>query len=968
MSALKQIGTLQYMGSKSRIIEHICKPIVSSNDITRVVDLFAGTGSVSYALQGYKDIVSNDIEYYSYVINQAILNGCNLPQKEEQTFWAFVESQHDKISKEIRESIYAEESFFVSDVNYEDYRLFCENTPSVFSRSSDDNRLTPIKKLVSKVIPGNKPKTQLPCLFLTYYANAYFGIKQCSHIDAIASAIHSISNRQVQYVLLAVLMSVMSATASTTTHFAQYLKVKDKITCNNLIEKRKVDLISEMRRQLNEYREAGLLERKQDISDCYNLDYIDCLESVPMDSSTLVYADPPYFKEHYSRYYHILNTLCLYDYPDISINPQTHMYAVGRYRVGRSVSNFGKRSMALEAFSNLINSCADAGAQLMISYSDNSIVNIDDLRSLVEKRFNVKIRKVDLNHSNQGRASCSKVGEYLFSCRPINSLAVIGEKLKLIKEIKPIVDNPAGFMHNYMARKPHNIVSAIIDSFTPANGTVYDPMVGSGTTLIEASKLGRKAIGADINPVAYKICKASLTGWNVEKVFFLFDSFCSEVKRTCEHLYVFNEGNESRLIERCHFNQKDDQLIPTLYWYKKFLKNGELSGRVKAEASENFISSYNSFYNYQITNIDDKRLLPNSRIAIKHSDSVYKYFCNRNLVAMDIIIDVLNRYRNDYGYELLELLVSSSLNLIKLSDKKASSQMPYWIPKTNVTSRNANFIVEQKVLAFKEGLLYLRENCKHFITDNSSESDDGVFVYNTAAQTISHRSLPNDSIDLILTDPPYIDQVPYLEYSQLWDSVFRWKAMTENTLIAEMVVSDAPSRKKDINDFNSIFSHIISRAGKSLKHNGFFIMFYHTFNLKSWSHIFSLMREQGLSYCHQIPIAAPRKSFKAIMSPKSTLDGNYVVVFQKNDFRKANVFNGSLDDAKYMAVECARRIITSGIDVTTQELYDRGMLRDAFEEGYINILADSYKSLAEVISGDFECIDGLWREQLCTGF
>ena len=70
MNQYKEITTLQYMGSKGRIISHICEPIIKNNNITTVVDLFAGTGSVGYALKPYKNVISNDIEHYAYVINE----------------------------------------------------------------------------------------------------------------------------------------------------------------------------------------------------------------------------------------------------------------------------------------------------------------------------------------------------------------------------------------------------------------------------------------------------------------------------------------------------------------------------------------------------------------------------------------------------------------------------------------------------------------------------------------------------------------------------------------------------------------------------------------------------------------------------------------------------------------------------------------------------------------------------------
>ena len=77
MNQYNEISTLQYMGSKTRIISHICEPIIKTKSIKAVVDLFAGTGSVGYALKTPKNIISNDLEYYAYIINHAILNRAN---------------------------------------------------------------------------------------------------------------------------------------------------------------------------------------------------------------------------------------------------------------------------------------------------------------------------------------------------------------------------------------------------------------------------------------------------------------------------------------------------------------------------------------------------------------------------------------------------------------------------------------------------------------------------------------------------------------------------------------------------------------------------------------------------------------------------------------------------------------------------------------------------------------------------
>lgn len=955
MNRYSEISTLQYMGSKSRIISHICDPIIKNKSIKTVVDLFAGTGSVGYALKPYKNIISNDLEYYAYIINKAILNGCSFSESDEASFWTAVEHQYAILQKRVSVALSAEKGFFVDDVDYKSYQTFCEKTPSVFETQSNDPRMKELVELVSHVTPGNTPNLDFPCLFLTYFANAYFGIAQCCQIDALRSVIEQFKDENIKNILLTVLMSAMSATASTTTHFAQFLKVKNKSTCNNLLSKRKINIIKECKTLLNEYRKAGLCSKEDRAkSDCYNLDFSECLDSITLDEHTLVYADPPYFKEHYSRYYHVLNTLCLYDYPAMAVNPQTHELSIGRYREDRRVSDFGKKAKALGAFEILITKCAAAGAWLTMSYSDNSIVDIVDLQTLAEKQYDVLIEKVELSHSKQGRSSTSKVDEYIFICRPKQFVLDVDEKLSVIKELKPIVDNPAGFMHNYMARKPYNVVSEIIKRFCPDNGCVYDPMFGSGTTIIEASKLGRKAIGTDINLLAYKLCKTSLTKWDLSKVECAIDSFCKDVQSSCNSLYMHIEDEENRILERCHFDRHGTELVPTMYWYK-LQKNGKLTGRKKAIASSAFIEQYKIYEHTEKQIIDDLALIPNSRIAIGPSATVYGYFCNRNLIAMDRILGILHSYQNSYCYDILELIVSSAINLIKLSDKKASSQMPYWLPKKDVTSRNAVMIIEQKAAAFKEGLAYLCDKCKSFVDEND------IILKNIPAQNIPLNLLPDESVDLILTDPPYTDQVPYLEYNQLWYKVMGWEGFTDESLGAELVVSDAPSRNKDADDFNHIFDVILSRISPALKTNGYFIMFYHSFDLKSWSKILETMKEHGFAYCGQIPSATPRKSFKAIMTPKGTLDGNYIVAFQKRATIEYPEFLGTVDEAKKLAIECAKRIITARKEVTSQDLYDYGMLKDSFECGYLQILSTQYKSFVDVISDSLMFQDGLWR-------
>lgn len=959
MTSLKRITTLQYMGSKSRILESICEPILQDQEITTVVDVFAGTGAVGYALAPYKHIISNDIEYYAYILNEAILNGCFLSDHEFQSFIQSVKYEYIKrvSSSYVEKAIKEEERFFSLDSShYQEYADFSDNTPSVFNAETSIKVLLPLQALVSKVKPGQKEQDiPFDCLFLTYFANAYFGIRQCCEIDAIVSAIKNLKESAQQKVLLGALMSAMSATASTTTHFAQFLKVKSPRTFSNIVSKREKRIIELFKQEVTLFRENDLLNRKGKKCVCKNMNYAECLQDIVLDKNTLVYADPPYFKEHYSRYYHVLNTLCLYDYPELAMNTQRNVLSVGRYRADRISSDFGKRSKVVPAFKELIGICSNYGANLMISYSENSLVKIQDLIKLAQEKYNVRIKKVELKHSNQGRATEADqtVNEYIIMCTiPNKKTLCLESKADEIRKIKPVVDNPGGFMHNYMARKPYTVTSAVINAFSKPSDLVYDPMFGSGTTLIEASKLGRKAIGTDINPVASLICSVSLKKWDLNKISYIIDKFIEEVKTKCNAVYIFSKGSETRVIERIHFDVKDNCLVPTSYWYK--VKNGtKLSGRKREEADAEFIKCYNDFEGVPLNNIHNHKLIPNSRIAIKDGETVFDLFCYRNLKALDIILGILKNYEQEYGYDVLKLIVSSAVNLIRLSDKKASSQMPYWIPKHNATSRNAVFVLQKKAKAIKKGLQYLRDNCK-FFTNNGD-----VRIYSDPAQSISSEKLSDSTVDLVLTDPPYTDQVPYLEYSQLGFDLF--EINNDVDYLDELVVSDAPSRDKSKKEFDYIFEQIIARTEKALKPDGLFIMFYHTFDLKSWDSILTMMQRHYLRYVYQIPTPSPRKSFKTVMSPRSTLDGNYLLFFRKSKEDRQNVFEGSAADAVQAAIKCAENIIRTNENVTTQDLYDHGMLREAFEDGYLSILAESYDTFAEVIRDKFTYEDGYWR-------
>ena len=66
-------------------------------------------------------------------------------------------------------------------------------------------------------------------------------------------------------------------------------------------------------------------------------------------------------------------------------------------------------------------------------------------------------------------------------------------------------------LHSFAAKFPPQIPRAFIRGLTKPGNTVLDPMVGSGTSMVEALLEGRKGIGFDIDPLALRLCSVKAT-------------------------------------------------------------------------------------------------------------------------------------------------------------------------------------------------------------------------------------------------------------------------------------------------------------------------------------------------------------------------------------------------------------------------------------------------------------------------
>lgn len=113
-------------------------------------------------------------------------------------------------------------------------------------------------------------------------------------------------------------------------------------------------------------------------------------------------------------------------------------------------------------------------------------------------------------------------------------------------------------LHSYAAKCPPQLAKFGIENYSQPGDVILDPMVGSGTTLVEARLLGRNAIGYDIDPLACLISQVKCQALSDASIEVAYDSLVEKTMRDLGNLENSNEiQNLSKQIELPEFLNRD---------------------------------------------------------------------------------------------------------------------------------------------------------------------------------------------------------------------------------------------------------------------------------------------------------------------------------------------------------------------------------------------------------------------------
>jgi len=367
--------TLNYLGSKLRLLDFIEDNVF---DVTPkeagICDLFAGSGCVSRKLSRLHPVVACDIQEYSKVIANALLKKYNIGDDEINRFFEDINTKSAETLRKVFSPLIEMEHNAIEAKNIEVLTCILEyGSVEVFKIEHNVSFLSNLLYIVSKRLEDEN-LNDVKSLISRYYGGIYFSYKQAVEIDIILEGIHKFIPEDNRDLFLAALLSTASDIVATVgKHFAQPIKARDskgniKTTVyNKAVKDKTIDVVTLYREWLNKYKN---LIKNDYRHVALQGDFEHCLKVLPHEVKT-VYADPPYTRDHYSRYYHVLETLTLRDTPKIStvtIHGSTHV-SNGIYREGRHQSPFCIKSKALDAFRKMFELISTSGRNLLLSYS-----------------------------------------------------------------------------------------------------------------------------------------------------------------------------------------------------------------------------------------------------------------------------------------------------------------------------------------------------------------------------------------------------------------------------------------------------------------------------------------------------------------------------------------------------------------------------------------------------------------------
>jgi 16S rRNA G966 N2-methylase RsmD len=445
--------------------------------------------------------------------------------------------------------------------------------------------------------------------------------------------------------------------------------------------------------------------------------------------------------------------------------------------------------------------------------------------------------------------------------------------------------------HKYWGKKPIESILYFIQNYTMEGDIIFDPFLGSGFIGKESIKRNRRFIGVDINPFSLEHTKFLLNLPNSKDYKNAFIEIKNNVMKIINESYLLENGKTAS-----HYLWDKEDLI------KVWTKSETGRTRIELEPTKFDMDKIVSFNKYEVKNISIRNLFTNSRINTNSSMTIKDLFTKRALRNIDLIINEIKKYPENIQRALYLTLTSSSGQM---------SQMVFAITNRGKTKNEISEKIEvgSWVIGFWRPDLHFEINvwncfanrakrlisalsddhsCKFKMVNSLNDifsSTEGYYIENENCLDVI-KNIPSNTIKLICTDPPHSDRIPYLELSEMWNSILGKKSEFEK----EIVFSNAKERNKTKEKYIKDMTILLEECNRILSVDGILLLYFNARDKESWKFLSIIKESTNLQFVGMFPMEYSANSVVQD-NRKGSMKHDYLIIIQNKNSKLFDQFN-----------------------------------------------------------------------------
>ncbi len=441
--------------------------------------------------------------------------------------------------------------------------------------------------------------------------------------------------------------------------------------------------------------------------------------------------------------------------------------------------------------------------------------------------------------------------------------------------------------HKYWGKKPAECMAFLIESLSEPGDLVVDPFLGFGAVAREALLRGRFFGGSDINPISIELGNLLIDLPEHKAFRESLERIEKSVKPMIQSTYNMECGGYAT-----HYLWDEDNMILVI-------RMGRGIRRQEFRVSDFDTRQSKKYANYKSRHIRNPIFFDNSRINAKVDLNLHDFFTGRALFNIDLLIDSILEEPEHLRRPLMLTLTAAVGQMSKMvfavseRGKKGgrgrntgvqvgSWAIGFWRPEIHFEISVWNCFYNKGSALLKS--LEREKNRKTFPLANDYASlaqnaePTALLVQDCAVNFI--ESLEDSSIKLLVTDPPHSDRMPYLELSELWNSILGVIPDFDK----EIVVSNAMQREKDQTSYGDSLNTFFTKVVPKLRDDGFVAVMFNARRNVCWEglHPSGDNDDSHLHYIGRFPMVYSAGSL-AQDNRSGSLKHDFVLIYVKTE-------------------------------------------------------------------------------------